>query len=329
MITEKEDLAVVAGKEAADAAAAWSAYAKAHPTLADEQTPEYKAVKERSEKADDAFADAPVTSVAGVLVKLRALGKDITEDHGPEGWQQGHVKTVTAFLEGVECAPSVVGPDPAVVALAEYRVAKAADDAISNKDAEAETPEYQATGDRLYAARDAVYIAVPTSMAGMAAKVRYIVDYGERGNDLWPLFDTMAKSMLPFLEGAPPRAPKPDPVATLFAAWGSIQDEAAAYSAADPEATDPEIDKLRDAVLDRRDVVEDKIMGTPATSIMGVAVKIRLASHYAFDIVDLAPLHDTPSRDIDYDGEHGAGGALNDYLVSALRDAERLAGSTS
>ncbi len=53
----------------------------------------------------------------------------------------------------------------------------------------------------------------------------------------------------------------------------------------------------------------------------GVAVKVRLASHYAF-----APLHDTPSRDIDYGGEHGAGGVLNDYLVSALRDAERLAG---
>ncbi len=105
------DPAVVAGKEAQEAAAAWSAYAKAHPTLADEQTPEYKAIKERSETADDAFADAPVTSVAGVLVKLRALGKDITEDHGPEGWQQGHIKTVLAYLDGVECAPSVVGDD--------------------------------------------------------------------------------------------------------------------------------------------------------------------------------------------------------------------------
>ncbi len=73
-------------------------------------------------------------------------------------------------------------------------------------------------------------------------------------------------------------------------------------------------------------MVGDKIMSTPATSIKGVAVKVRLASHYAFDIVELARLHDTPSRDIDYSGEQGAGGILNEYLVSALRDAERLAG---
>ncbi len=67
-------------------------------------------------------------------------------------------------------------------------------------------------------------------------------------------------------------------------------------------------------------------METPATSIKGVAVKVRLASHYAFEVAYLPPLYATPSRDIDYGGEHGAGGVLNDYLVSALRDAERLAG---
>ena len=60
-----EDSAVVAAKEAKEAAAAWTTYAKAHPTLADEKTPEYKAIKARSEKADDAFADAPVTTAAG------------------------------------------------------------------------------------------------------------------------------------------------------------------------------------------------------------------------------------------------------------------------
>ena len=118
----------------------------------------------------------------------------------------------------------------------------------------------------------------------------------------------------------------PDPVVALFAEWGAIQDEANALSAANPEAKSGELNNRYEAALQRRDVVEDKIMGTPATSIKGVAVKIRLASHYAFDIVSLAPLYDTPSRDIDYSGEHGAGGVLNDYLVSALRDAERLAG---
>ncbi len=51
-------------------------------------------------------------------------------------------------------------------------------------------------------------------------------------------------------------------------------------------------------------------------------------SHYAFEVAYLPPLYATPARDIDYvELEGGAGGALHDYLVSALRDAERLAGA--
>ena len=118
----------------------------------------------------------------------------------------------------------------------------------------------------------------------------------------------------------------PDPVVTLFAEWGAIQDEATVLSAANPEAKSGELNDRWEAALDRRDVVGDKIMSTPATSIKGVAVKVRLASHYAFDVAELALLYDTPARNIDYDVEGGAGGALNDYLVSALRDAEQLAG---
>ncbi len=119
----------------------------------------------------------------------------------------------------------------------------------------------------------------------------------------------------------------PDPVVTLFAEWGTIQDEATVLSAANPDAKSGELNDRWEATLDRRDVVGDKILETPATSIQGVAVKIRLASHYAFDIVDLAPLHHTPSRDIDYfELEGGRIGAMADYLISALRDAERLAG---
>ena len=121
-------------------------------------------------------------------------------------------------------------------------------------------------------------------------------------------------------------ATESDSVVTLFAKWGTIQDEATAIIDAGPEPTDEETERLWNAALDRRDVVGDKIMETPATSIKGVAVKVRLASHYAFDVAELAPLHNTPSRDIDYGVEGGAGGALNDHLVSALRDAERLAG---
>ena len=89
-----EDPAIVAAKEAAETKAAWLA-------LPEDDSPEYKAAKKRADEADDAFSTAPVTSLAGALTKLRALAKDITEDRGPEGWDLGHVKTVTAFLEGL------------------------------------------------------------------------------------------------------------------------------------------------------------------------------------------------------------------------------------
>ena len=287
--------------------------------------PEFKAAQERVGETDDAFADAPVTSVAGALAKMREL-VDLGSDDDSTSLDTRHIKTVTAFLEGFAGAPPVSVDDPAVAALAEYRVAKAADDAISDKDAEAETPEYQATGDRLYAARDAVYNAVPTSMAGMAAKVHYFYHYGERGNDLWVPFDTMAKSMLPFLEAGPPLELAPDPVVTLFTKWAIIRDEATALSASDPKATDPEINARWENALDRLDAVENQIMETPATSMQGVAIKIRIASHHILEAGDVAKRYATPSRDIDYveaDGGLGAGGL---YAVSALRDAERLAG---
>ena len=323
-----EDPAVVAGKEAQEAAATFSAIAKTCRTSDDETSPEFVAADKRTTEADAAFADALVTSAAGALAKMReivALDED-PDRRSPKYLGPRHFDTVLAFLERFTGAPSVV-VDPAVAALAEYRVAKAADDAISNKDAEAETPEYQATGDRLYAARDAVYNAVPTSMAGMAAKVRYIVDYEERGNDLWVPFDEMAKSMLPFLEGAPAPAPKPDPVVALFAKWAIIRDEATALSAADPKGTDDEINERWENAISRCDAVEDQIMATPATTMRGVAIKIRLASHYVFGAGDLDKRYATPARDIDY--VEATGGPLDadgSYVISALRDAERLAG---
>ncbi len=50
-------------------------------------------------------------------------------------------------------------------------------------------------------------------------------------------------------------------------------------------------------------------------------------SHYIFDVGDFDKRYATPARDIDY--VEGAGGKLSadeSYVVSALRDAERLAG---
>ena len=235
-----DDPAVAAGKEAAEAAAAWSVYAKAHPTFADEQTPEYKAIKERSETADDAFADAPVASVAGVLVKLRALGKDITEDHGPEGWQQGHVKTVIAFLEG----------------FAELEAASAA----------------------------------------------------------------------------------LDPVVVLFAKWGALQDEAAALGKTDPEGVDPRVGKKHDELYDRQSAIERQIIDTPATSVGGIAVKLRLLAYIEFPMKGLPDLHRTPAKDTDFEGTIEAWRAdvvpdkgldwQDKLLIGSLRDAERLAGAS-
>ena len=47
-------------------------------------------MQERSEKADDAFADAPVASVAGALVKLRAIMALLSERS--HDWEAQHIK---------------------------------------------------------------------------------------------------------------------------------------------------------------------------------------------------------------------------------------------
>jgi hypothetical protein len=212
-----DDPAVVAAKEAAEAIAACCA--------TDIDTPEFKAAQERAGKADAAFADAPVTSVAGALAKMREL-VDLGSDDASTSLHSRHIKTVIAFLEGC-------------------------------------------TG-----------------------------------------------------------AAEPDPVVALFAKWGAIQDEADAYSAANPKATDPEIDRLWNEAIDRRYAVEDQIMDIPATSMRSVAIKIRIASHYAIDTGDLEKRYATPARDINYvEANGGPLGGLGG-LISALCDAERLAGTS-
>ena len=65
------DPAVVAGKEAAEAEAAFNAVPGSTP--ADEETREYRAAGERMNAADDAFADAPITSAVGALAKMREI----------------------------------------------------------------------------------------------------------------------------------------------------------------------------------------------------------------------------------------------------------------
>ncbi len=332
-----DDPALVAAKKAQEAAAAWSAISKTCRTPDDENTPEFKAAQERSEKADDAFADAPVISAAGALVKMREIAEmSMTGQYDDTSLDGRHFKTVVAFLEGLAGAPSVVAddhPDAALLALWQEYV-----ELLDRWNASPGTSDREGNAFLDHASRIECQICdtTPHTPAGLVVLVKLLAHYQEGDPTFTDQRDAaLARNILAALEQLTPgladvergsRAAESDPVVTLFAEWGAIQDKVTAHSAAISKDAGSEAEKLWDEAIDRRDVVGDKIMETPATSIKGVAVKVRLASHYAFDVVELAPLYGTPSRDIDYDVEGGAGGALNDYLVSALRDAERLAG---
>ena len=326
-----EDPAVVAGKEAQEAAAAFNAIA----AKGDETSPEWVAAEKRTTEADAIFADAPVTSAAGALVKMREIAEmGMTGQYDDEGLEGRHFKTVVAFLEGFTGAPFVVADDPAVVAFAELTAAWAAFEVCSEKEDDSrpgpESPEYVAAYERYAAARGVVRDAVPVSLAGVAGKVRAMLEPYRADADAVGLdqdYDLSAKAMLPFLEGAPPPAPKPDPVVALFAKWAIDRDEATALGDSDPECKDDKINTRLEAAWARTDALEDKIMKTPATTMRGVAIKIRIVSHYIFDSGDFDKRYATPARDIDYvEGAGGKLGADESYVVSALRDAERLAG---
>ncbi len=184
-----DDPAVVAGKEAKEAAAAWTTYAKAHPTLADEKTPEYEAIKERSEKADDAFSDAPVTSLAGALVKLRALGKDITEDSGSAAWQMGHVKTVAAFLEGFAGAAQA---EP-LVALWTERNRLVALCCAADIDSEIDQ-----LGDELSAIEHQIANTEARTLAGVVLQIK--LRESVLGHDAWVLSADLTRNVIKALE---------------------------------------------------------------------------------------------------------------------------------
>ncbi len=66
-----EDPAIVADKKHAEAKAAFLALP--HSTVEDEAKPEWQAAEQAWLKAGQDFADAPITSTAGMFVKLRAL----------------------------------------------------------------------------------------------------------------------------------------------------------------------------------------------------------------------------------------------------------------
>ncbi len=196
------DPAIAAAKEAQEAAAAFNALG----ATVDETSPEFVAAEKRMSEANAAFADAPVTSIVGALFKmqeLKALVISLELDADEKSLDMRHLETVVNFLKGRLGGGA---PDPAVVALAEYEFAKAAEDAFPDDEAVAKTPEYIAAVDRRKLADSAVCDAVPTSLAGMVEKICFLLDHVERNEDLWDLYDSVAKSMLPFLEGEAPRA---------------------------------------------------------------------------------------------------------------------------
>lgn len=130
---------------------------------------------------------------------------------------------------------------------------------------------------------------------------------------------------------------EPDPVVALFAEWGTIQDEAAAMGKADPEGVDPRVGKKQDELYDRQSEVERQIIDTPATSVGGIAVKLRLLAYIEFPMKGLPDLHRTPAKDTDFKGIIEAWRAdivpdrgldwQDELLIGSLRDAERLAGA--
>ena len=122
-------------------------------------------------------------------------------------------------------------------------------------------------------------------------------------------------------------AAEPDPVVVMSAEWGAIQDEMSVLSAANPELKSGELMDRWEAALERLRALEDRIIKTPATSIAGVALKLRIASHYECDGFDLADFHAVPAREIDYDEAFGGNVRwATNPVMSALLDAERLAG---
>ncbi len=188
LTTPVDDPAVVAAKEAQEAAAAYSAYAKAHPTLADEQTPEYKAAEKRSKEADDAFSAAPVTSLAGALVKLRALQKDITEDEG-ESWGAQHVKTVAAFLEGLA---GVAQAEPLVELWAEQNRLVALGNAADTD------LEIDALGDKLSAIEHQIANTEARTLAGVVVQIK--LRESVLGHDHWVLSADLTRNVITALE---------------------------------------------------------------------------------------------------------------------------------
>ena len=182
-----DDPAIVAAKEVQEATAALRALPDSN--YADEQKPEYKAALKREKEADDAFSAAPVTSLAGALTKLRALGKDITEDSGPEAWQMGHVNTVAAILDGLAGEAQA---EPLVALWAEQNRLVAE---CRSTDTDL---EIDARGDKLSAVEHQIANTEARTLAGVVVQIK--LRESVLGHDAWVLSADLTRNVVRALE---------------------------------------------------------------------------------------------------------------------------------
>ena len=323
-----DDPAVAAGKEAHEAGAAFDAL----PKDTDEDTPLYKAAEKRMAAADEAFAAAPITSAAGALAKMRLIVDfdEAPDRSSPKYLTPRHFDTVVAFLEAVAGEAQT---EPLIALSAEWNRVKALADAAVADD------ELNSLCDDLRKIEYKIVNTESKTLAGVVVQIKLREDI--IGYHHWNLGAAWTRNVIAALERMGGGVvTEPDPVVSLFAEWGTINEEVMALSAAISKGAGTDMKKTAavpgkpwvaeeekewDAALDRREAVEKKILETPATSMRGVAVKIRLVTHCA-EGTDLTPFYATPAREIDYEKECIVLECEAVAAISALRDAERLAG---
>ncbi len=157
-------------------------------TQADERKPEYKAAEKRSEEADDAFSLAPVASVAGALIKLRALLKDLVED-GAGDYATGHVETVLAFMEGFS---GIAQAEPLVGLWAEQNRLVTLGNALETD------LEIDQLGDKLSAIEHQIANTEARTLAGVVVQIK--LRDSVLGHDHWVLSAALTRNIITALE---------------------------------------------------------------------------------------------------------------------------------
>ncbi len=117
--------------------------------------------------------------------------------------------------------------------------------------------EADALGEKTWEIERRIIDTTPQTPVGLMVLVKLLARYQEIGPGFTDQRERdLGRNILAALERLTPGpVAAPDPVVTLFAEWGTIQDEADALSAANPEAKTGELNDRWEAALDRRDVV--------------------------------------------------------------------------